>query len=100
MKLIAPNGSRVSVSDEKGIRLLRQGYRTVDGKAPKPAPVPAEPVVEETNGDDLEPPRGNASREEWAAFAVSLGIEVSEDAKRDEIKVLVEELLADDESDE
>ena len=35
-------------------------------------------------------PKGNASRDEWAAYATGLGIDVPEDAKRDDIKVLVE----------
>lgn len=34
-------------------------------------------------------PRGNASRDEWAAYAESLGIDVPDEAKRDEIKDLV-----------
>lgn len=38
-----------------------------------------------------EAPAGNASRDLWAEHAVSLGIEVPEDAKRDDIKVLVEQ---------
>jgi len=38
-----------------------------------------------------EAPKGNASREEWATFAASLGVQVPEDAKRDEIRALVDE---------
>lgn len=34
-------------------------------------------------------PKGNASREDWAAHAVELGIEVPADATRDDIKALV-----------
>lgn len=36
MKLISPNGATVSVSNDKGERLLKQGYRRVE--APKPPP--------------------------------------------------------------
>lgn len=41
MRLIAPNGVRVSVSEEKGARLLKEGYRSVPAPKPEPA-VPAE----------------------------------------------------------
>ena len=34
-------------------------------------------------------PKGNASRDEWAAYADSLGVEYAEDAKRDDIKAAV-----------
>lgn len=34
-------------------------------------------------------PRGNASRDEWAAYAATLGVEVAEDAKRDDIKAAI-----------
>ena len=51
------------------------------------------------SGEELTPPAGNASREDWAAFAVRLGIDVSDDQKRDDIKAIVETLLADREDD-
>jgi len=35
-------------------------------------------------------PRGNASRDEWVAYAATLGIEIPEDAKRDDIKAQIE----------
>ena len=34
-------------------------------------------------------PKGNASRDEWAEYATSLGIFVPDDAKRDDVKTLV-----------
>lgn len=49
----------------------------------------AEPVKVDEQEDGA--PAGNASRDAWAEHAVSLGIEVPEDAKRDDIKVLVEQ---------
>lgn len=49
------------------------------------------PAVEPA-GLDEDRPRGNASRDEWAAYAQSLGIEVPEDAGREEIKALVDDL--------
>lgn len=52
------------------------------------------------NADELAPPAGNASREEWAAFAAELGVDVPEGAKRDEIRDLVTRLLDDDSDDE
>lgn len=53
-------------------------------------------------GTEPTPPAGNASREEWAAFAATLGITVEDSAKRDEIRALVEQLLdeSDDEADD
>ena len=45
-------------------------------------------------------PRGNASREEWAAYADSLGIEVSKSAKRDDIKNAVAFVLAESDEDD
>lgn len=47
-----------------------------------------EPVKPEQQEDGA--PAGNASRDAWAEHAVSLGVEVPEDAKRDDIKALVE----------
>ncbi|WP_431792733.1 hypothetical protein [Microbacterium paraoxydans] len=57
------------------------------------------------NADDsdesTQPPAGNASRDEWAAFATGLGIVVEDTTKRDEIRAQVEQLLdAGDESGE
>lgn len=40
MRLIAPNGVSVSVSDEKGERLLKAGYRTEQVEAPAPPDPP------------------------------------------------------------
>lgn len=40
MRLISPSGVRVSVSDERGERLLSQGYKR-EGAAEKAAPSPA-----------------------------------------------------------
>lgn len=40
-------------------------------------------------GDDKPGPKGNASREEWAAHADSLGVTYAEDAKREDIKAAV-----------
>lgn len=37
VRLIAPNGVTVSVSDEKGDRLVAQGFRSLDGQSVKPA---------------------------------------------------------------
>lgn len=48
----------------------------------------SEPVKPEQQ--EGEAPAGNASRGLWAEHAVSLGVEVPEDAKRDDIKALVE----------
>lgn len=47
--------------------------------------------AEEPEGSEgaLEEPNGNASREVWAEYARSLGLEVPEDSKRDDVKSLV-----------
>lgn len=46
-------------------------------------------VGEESEASDGAP-RGNASREEWAEYATSKGVEFAEDAKRDDIKAAIE----------
>lgn len=74
VRLIAPNGARVEVTSEKAERLLGHGFR------------------QEGSGDGTT--RGNASREEWAAYADSLGVEYAEDAKRGDIKAAVEAAAA------
>lgn len=43
-------------------------------------------------------PRGNGSREEWAAYADSLGVEYGPEAKRADIKAAI--AAADDEGDD
>lgn len=54
--------------------------------------VPAEEPAGETSQDEQDgAPAGNASRDAWAEYAEGLGIEVPEDAKRDDIKALVEQ---------
>lgn len=35
---------------------------------------------------ELPEPKGNASRDEWAAYAAQVGVEVSDDASRNEIR--------------
>ncbi|MCS3426750.1 hypothetical protein [Leucobacter aridicollis] len=50
---------------------------------PPPEEPPTAPVVA------ADAPRGNASREEFAAYATNLGIAFDEDATRDEIRALV-----------
>lgn len=61
---------------------------------PVPVGVESEPGAEVVAGTVVETvpadaPRGNASREEFAAFATALGIEFDADASRDEIRALV-----------
>lgn len=57
-------------------------------------PAPPEPPSEsqEDGSTTVEKPRGNASREAWAAYAAPLlGIEITDDLSRDDIKNLVNE---------
>ncbi len=72
----------------------------------KDAPLPAESDLRDGEAarlvaggfveavEDAEPevpsaPHGNASTEAWAAYAVSLGVEVPDGATRDDIKALI-----------
>lgn len=50
MKLLDPNGVRISVSDERGERLKAQGYREVGAaeSAPAPSPKPRRPRAKKT----------------------------------------------------
>ena len=75
---VAPSGVVMVVT-----RDIDTGEQTV---VPKDGVAPA--------GDGASPegePKGNASRDEWAAWAEHLGIDVPEDAKRSDIKALVAE---------
>lgn len=56
-------------------------------------PAPPEPPSEsqEDGSATAEKPRGNASREAWADYAKSLGVNVGDDLSRDDIKNLVNE---------
>lgn len=56
-----------------------------------------EPHVAASDPAEVEAPAGNASREKWAAYAAHLGIEVADDATRNEIRDNVEQLLGEDE---
>ncbi|WP_163185972.1 hypothetical protein [Cellulosimicrobium sp. SL-1] len=60
---------------------------TGKGKAPEPASTPQKPADAPEGG--VAEPKGNASRDEWAAYAAHLGLEVPDDAGRDAIKDLV-----------
>jgi hypothetical protein len=71
-------GVRVSVDDSKVDGLLASGHYVREGDgAPEAAP-------------DSGAPKGNASRDEWAAYADSLGVEYDEGAGREDIKSAVE----------
>lgn len=57
-------------------------------------PAPDENVSEERTAApaEVEKPRGNASREAWAQYALTrFGVEVTDDLSRDDIKDLVNE---------
>lgn len=54
-----------------------------------------EPEADDADGDPVddvavERPRGNASRDAWAAYATALGVPVDADASRDDIRELFE----------
>lgn len=71
---------------------------------PGPPPSPEPPKTESTLAPTTEPtttptpslgptstPPGNGSRETWEAYAASLGLTVTDDLGRDEIRALVDE---------
>jgi hypothetical protein len=88
------NHAVFSVDDSKDHRYAGDGYKRL-GDSPVSAPA-AEPVTPEANpapaGNPGEPPRGGegSGREAWAAHAATLGIELAEDATRDDIIAAVD----------
>ena len=72
VEIVHTSGATVLVAARKVDHLLSTGFARAD--------------EQEADGR----PRGNASRDEWAAYAAVLGVEVPEDAKRADIKALVE----------
>lgn len=56
-------------------------------------PVAQEPPAGDPPPPAVEEPAGNASTEDWAEFAASLGVEVPEDAGREAIKDLIAEAV-------
>lgn len=75
--LVSPRGTRVSVAAGKADAFKARGYKA-----------PGESASSESEDGA---PAGNASRDAWAEYAEGLGIEVPEDAKRDDVKALVEQ---------
>lgn len=56
-----------------------------------PAPDESAPEAQEKAPTADEKPRGNASREAWADYAKSRGVQITDDLSRDDIKNMVEE---------
>jgi hypothetical protein len=91
----AKNGNVVELAEDLVEEFLAQGHEgpfateadVVAGRV-TPAETTGIPVVVVP----IEPtePRGNGSREEWAAWADHLGVEYEPDAKRDDIKAAVD----------
>jgi len=101
----AKNGNVVELAEDLVEEFLAQGHagpfdteaeaRKADASAPAPGKAP--------DGDVPAEPKGNGSTEEWKAYADHLGVEYPPEAKRDDVKALVAEALAeldDDESDD
>jgi hypothetical protein len=61
-----------------GVAHIQEG---VEYPAPNPEP----------HKESLPKPRGNGSREAWAEYAASVGVQITDDLSRDDIKNLVEE---------
>jgi len=74
----------VSVADEKAGRFTSGWTALADGEF--------EPAASDGGA-----PKGNASRQEWADYADSLGVEYSEDAKREDIKAAIDAASTPDE---
>lgn len=72
----------VSVADEKADRFT-SGWTALGGDE-------LEPSWSAARADESGVPKGNASRQEWADYADSLGVEYDEDAKREDIKAAIE----------
>ena len=72
------HGAVIEVSDALAKRYTDAGYTPVEG-------APA---------DESGKPKGNASREEWAAYADDLGVAYDEDAKREDIKAAIDAAAA------
>jgi hypothetical protein len=70
----------VSVADDKAGRFTSGWTSLADGEYEAPV----------TENGDGGAPKGNASRDEWASYADSLGVEYDEDAKREDIKAAVD----------
>lgn len=54
----------------------------------QPVDAPPAPVTADADAEPA-PPKGNASRASWAAYADAVGVEYGEDATRNEIKAAV-----------
>jgi len=96
----AKNGNVIELAEDLVEEFLAQGHAgpfatEADAVSGKAAP------AEET-GTPVEPtePKGNGSREEWAAWADHLGVEYEPDAKRDDIKAAVVAALEEGVSDD
>jgi len=68
----------VSVADDKADRFASGWTALGEGEYEAPS----------DGGDGV--PKGNASRQEWANYADSLGVEYDENAKREDIKAAID----------
>ncbi len=75
--IISPEGVQSECSPAAADRLAGCGWRPVTDQLPTDAP-------------SAEVPKGNASRDAWAQYATSIGIQVDPEWNRDEIKDAVE----------
>lgn len=64
------------------------GYEPDVATLDEPAPAEPEPEANEDRGPEPPRPRGNASTEEWAAYAAWFGIDVDPGMTRDDIRSL------------
>jgi hypothetical protein len=86
-------GVVVNVDDETASAL---GPEWVAESEASEAPVD-ETAEPQSDGDPVEP-KGNGTREAWAAWADHLGVEYSEDDKREDIKAAIEAAATSDDS--
>jgi hypothetical protein len=101
--LTSPDGEAVYASPDGAAALVEQcGYRWPDEI---PAPVEPEPTGDGPDRDTTtapgppaggsdDRPKGNASRSDWADYAMTRGLDVAADQTRDDIRAAVEALDA------
>lgn len=91
----APPVSHPSITADPK-QLGAEGFADSNGQVDTRDALPSEQAPATTEPEEIEPPKRNAKREDWATFAAQVGIEVTDEMGRDEIIVAYENSLADE----
>lgn len=92
-EVISPDGDQSTCSREAARSLTGKGWTVIgDGPAPRPTGSSAGEDPDEPKVQDPAAPRGNASRDTWAAYAEQIGLQVADEDSREDIKSAVAEL--------